>query len=243
MKTKWVATSNARTFIKIYQNKINWGLIFFISALLFFSSCSKSDDLEKIATYSPIVDNPPINNPTYNPIYNPTNNPIDTGSNIIYTDIEPDFDSSNNGVYNLDLDNDGIVDFTFKNLQENWAFWAEPNLNTNSINAFVAVSGPFQSYIVPIGKDDVISSMLNSPYFYDGYDCLLIMEFCNTIPPYCSYGWQGKVDYYVGLRIMINEQTHYAWVRLDVTHSNRWIVKDYAYNAAPDKPIFAGQKE
>ncbi|MGM5471352.1 hypothetical protein ACS386_13825 [Flavobacteriaceae bacterium LMO-SS05] len=236
MKTKWAATPNARKFKDVPQYKINWGSILFITVLLLVLSCSRNEDLQTIINDSPIDDN--------NPPIDDDNPPNDTSSKIIYTDIEPDFTSANiDDFYNLDLNNDGTVDFTFKNITDTWAFWAEPNSNTNGINAFVAVSGPFWSYTVPISKHDVISSMLNGPYFYDRSECLLIMEFCDTLPLYCSYGWQGKIDYYVGLRVMIKDQTHYAWVRLDVTSSDHWVIKDYAYNATPNNPILAGQKE
>jgi len=240
MKTRLVEILNIRKSAVATQSQANCSSPFLIIVLFLVISCSKSNDLETIVTYSPIV----VNSQIYNPIYNPNNNsPIDTGSHIIYTDLEPDFMSSNNNdVYNLDLDNNGTVDFTFNNL-DSWAFWAEPNSNTNGINAFVAVSGPFESYIVPIIKDDVISSKLNSPYFYDGYGCYLIMEFYDIYPPNSAYGWQGKIDHYVGLQLMINDQIHYAWVRFDVTNSKRWIIKDYAYNASPNKPILAGQKD
>ena len=223
MNTKWVATSNARTFIKIYQYKINWGLIFFISALLFVSSCSKSDDLETIINGSPIINHYPIPNPPP---------PIDTGTQITYIDVEPDFESlSIDKVYKLDLNDDGIIDFSLGTHIDPYIgiLWAEPNKNTDGVNGLGSISGPFESFIQPLNKDFVITEELDSPYFYDTYGGYI--------------GWLGVMDKYLALRFSINEKIHYGWVRLDVTNNSRWIVKDYAYNAAPGKPIYAGQKE
>ncbi len=46
------------------------------------------------------------------------NKTIDTpaGSTIIYTDVKPDSAIDGNSVYNLDLNNDGIFDFTIKTI-------------------------------------------------------------------------------------------------------------------------------
>jgi len=240
MKTKWVATLNAGKFIVESQYGINWGLVLLISVLLSVISCTESDDLEIIVNELPIDEVPvdydlPIDNVD-------VDLPVDNESLIIYTDITPDFASNRlNDFYNLDLNNDGIVDFRLvSNDNSGTAIWAEPNLNTNGANAFVSVSGPFWSYAISLNKDFVISSDV-TPFFYDPFECLMIMEICDYHPSYCSFEWEGKVDKYLGLRFNIDGQTHYGWARLDVNNSYVWVIKDYAYNATPNKSILAGQ--
>ena len=228
-----------------FQYMINWSLLILISLLMINFSCSKNDDQETIDNETPINNETHIDNET--PIDNdssidnvPTNN---NPSLIVYTDIEPDFVSDDlNTNFGLDLNNDGIVDFTLKSLNENWAFWVEPNLNTNNVNALAAVAGPFESYIIPLDKNSIISSLAVS-YFYDWYGGFIVMELCDTFPPYCYYSWQERTDKYLGLRFQINEETHYGWARLDVSSPTKWIIKDYAYNATPNMPILAGQNE
>jgi hypothetical protein len=91
MNTKWVATQHARKVIAASLNKITWGAGLLMSLLFLVNSCSKSDDLDT----------------SDNGI------PIEQESLIIYTDIEPDFVSENpNDFYDLDLNNDQIVDYT-----------------------------------------------------------------------------------------------------------------------------------
>lgn len=168
-------------------------------------------------------------------------NTIILQAQIIYTDIEPDFISEKVGdFYSLDLNNDGIVDFNLKSITTSWAIWVEPALNTNGINAFAAVPGPFESYIIPLDYNRVISAYDGS-YFYDSYGGYLVMEFCDNLPIYCTYSWREKTDKYLGLRFLINGQTHYGWARLDVKSATQWTIKDYAYNATPNQPILAGQ--
>lgn len=241
MKTNWLANQDARKFKALTQYKLIWGSILFIGALLLVISCTKNDNLELIDNGLSSENDLPIDNDP--PIVNiPPNN----YGNIIYTDIDPDFNSENVGdVYNLDLNNDGIVDFTFSSYPtDTWTFWAEPNLMTNGVNAFETVSGPFWSYIVPLNKENIISQDLEYPYYYDPTQSLLVLDFCNTsFDFYCSYSWGDNTDKYLGLRFIINEQIHYGWARLYVKSATEWIIKDYAYNATPNALILAGQKE
>jgi len=54
--------------------------------------------------------------------------------------------------------------------------------------------------------------------------------------------WCGVNDMYLGLRFKIGVDTHYGWVRMDVSQDAfSWTVKDYAYHLEPDTPILAGQ--
>ena len=141
---------------------INWVLSLIIfTAICCVVSCSKNDDLENIENELPIEDEKPIDNQT------PTDNEpsFDYDSLIIYTDIEPDFKSQNVGdFYNLDLNNDGIIDFTLKSISDSWTFWAEPNKNTNDINSLAAKSGPFESYILPLDEGMIIPN--SSAFFF-----------------------------------------------------------------------------
>jgi len=234
MKTKCIASKNARKFEASYRFMIKWSSITLINVLLLIS-CTKNNDLETVNNELSTDNNTSTSD---------NSSPTDNESMIVYTDIQPDFESLNeNDFYNLDLNNDGIVDFYLKSMGESWAFWIEPSSTEHKINALAAVSGPFESYIVPLNSDSLIYSNFENPLFYDSYGGYIVMDFCESFPTYCSYSWAYNYDKYLGLRFVINGLAHYGWARLDVTNNIQWKLKDYAYNATPNKPIIAGQKE
>ena len=243
-----MAIPNSGKFKIAFQCIKKWSSVFITSALLLVVSCAKNDDLEIIDNEATIVNNESsVNNNSTANSNSTTNNESTTnydGSTIIYTDIEPDFTSANVGDFNyIDLNNDGVVDFTLKSIDPTWSFWCEPGSNSNNVNGFIGVSGPFESYVVPLNYKNPISSIPAAPYFFDAYGGYLAMDFCDTLPLYCSYGWGGKTNKYMGLRFLIDGQIHYGWVRLDVINPTHWAIKDYAYNATPNQPILAGQKD
>ena len=96
MKTKWVATLNALKFKVGSQCVKNSGTVLLMILVFLIISCDKSDDFETISNDPP-----------------PDNESPNIDSFIVYTDIDPDFKSENlNDSYNLDLNNDQIIDFT-----------------------------------------------------------------------------------------------------------------------------------
>ncbi len=54
--------------------------------------------------------------------------------------------------------------------------------------------------------------------------------------------WRNVTNRYLGLRFLINGETHYGWARLSVTSGCRYRVTltGYAYETVPDKPIDTG---
>lgn len=161
---------------------------------------------------------------------------------IIYTDIEPDFTSFNVGDnYNLDLNNDGIDDFNLKSFYEADYYWFEIK-SSNSINAIIATN-PWYSNPMPLESGYEVFEIVSYAYpsvsyntwgFFTTGDC-----FGGEIG--CYYDWKLNGDKFLGLRFLINGQTHYGWARLNVVSQTQWVFKDYAYNATPNKPIIAGQ--
>ncbi|MEO6347607.1 MAG: hypothetical protein ABIO60_06825 [Aquaticitalea sp.] len=221
MKTRWVATLNARKFKAISHQLLNWKSVGFTGVLLLIVSCSKGDDVET------------VNNEL----------PVKNESLIIYTDIEPDFASENmNDFYSLDLNNDATVDFTLTTSYDDRLEITSSNdvngivavynldpdilpleINTKILNAFFSTNGEYGSYMVG--------------GFFEIGNCF------GEVEDDCFYDWKDKNDKYLGLRFVVEGNTHYGWARLNVTNQTDWVIKDYAYNAIPYKPILAGQKE
>ena len=219
-----------------FQYMINWSLLILISLLMLNLSCSKSDDLETIVNETPNDNETPIDN---NPPIDTTPN-IDNPSLIVYTDLEPDFVSDTlNPNYGLDLNNDGILDYNFSLWNDSWTDYLLLRTTPNANNTFI-VGTPWYAITIPldngmeIGSTNIIS--------YENWGVFTIGN-CFAGEPSCSYDWKDKNDKFLGLRFLINGETHYGWARMDVTSATQWVIKDYAYNATPNKPILTGQKE
>lgn len=160
---------------------------------------------------------------------------------IIYTDIEPDFTSVNLGdQYNLDLNNDGTVDFSLKSYSEAYYDWLQIGTNTNG-NGVLSVI-PWYSNPVPfdIGRKIFNVASYTNGEIYESWGYFTIGD-CFGGGGGCYYDWKDKYDKYLGLRFLINGQIHYGWARLDVSSYTQWVIRDYAYQATPNTAILAGQ--
>lgn len=157
---------------------------------------------------------------------------------IIYTDINPDSTATLSGTsFNLDLDNGGVVDFTF-NLTIGTGSSTSQGVGVSAAGTNAVAGSTIGSYTYPLALNngDTIKSTLQfnvgssqsmASYFGSGY----------------SFGnWLGVADKYIGLQFYIGTQLHYGWARLDVTATaNQFTIKDYAYNATPNEYIIAGE--
>jgi len=141
---------------------------------------------------------------------------------IIYTDIEPDFTGNNNGgFYNLDLNNDGTVDYFLESIYPDAIFI---NLIRNG-NTAAVTSGPFWPIIKFLEENTIIA---NPQDYYDA-ECLYFL-------------YNSVTNKYLGLKFYINGLIHYGWARMDfVGATQQWVIKDYAYQATPNTRILAGQ--
>ena len=165
---------------------------------------------------------------------------------IIYTDIEPDYASANLGdLYNLDLNNDGTVDFTLSNIywENYWEYFAELNANPNGVNGAISVH-PWATHMQALNYGMEI--FLNPHITYgDGQSyapiSYMVSGYCFGSETGCNYDWAYTSDKYIGLRFLINGQIHYGWARLDVFYGLEWTLKDYAYQATPNTMILAGE--
>lgn len=252
MKPNSVATLYAGQLKAEYQALKNLGTALIMSMLLIFISCDKSDDLDIIVSEPPIVDQPPTDDEPPADDDSPTDeeppiddeSPEDDESVIVYTDIEPDFTGINlNDCYNLDLNNDQIFDFSICSGNDNgWEYLVIVSI-ANSKNSIISVA-PWYSQAVPLDHGNKIFTLAGyrNGEHYETWGLISIGD-CFGGEQYCFYDWKSKVDKYLGLRFIINGQKHYGWAQLEVVSATKWFIKDYAYNATPNMPILAGQKE
>lgn len=233
METKWMAILNAR----ILEIGSQWikkpGAVLLVCFTVLLISCDKGDDIEPIDQESPIDDSP-----------GDGESPTDDDSIIVYTDLEPDFAGRNlDDCFELNLNSDQIVDFVICPGKENDWEWLTIVSNSRTENATISVA-PWYSQALPLIKDQEIFNLAGSRNgeFYE-IQSLIAIGYCFAGEKECSYDWANKADRFLGLRFEINGKKHYGWAQLEVKSATEWFIKDYAYNATPDKPILAGQKK
>lgn len=174
---------------------------------------------------------------------------------IIYTDIVPDDTLSIASPigpgewYSLDLNNDGIVDYSVAVdiIYFEYAVMIGKYSNGSEVNA---VAGVFADIGLPaynvfkLDSLDTIDAGLNwvkpkvPKHSYMG-NLLFVTSYPNAIYGYWN---QGVEDGYLGLRIHVGSDKYYGWLRCDVAADASYIViKDYACNSQPNKQIIAGE--
>jgi type IX secretion system substrate protein len=155
---------------------------------------------------------------------------------IIYTDVDPDFGGDGLN-FQLDLDNNGVIDYDIDHRPGTSTANAIRVLNSE-YNAILGLNfGGNYNYPFALNYSDVISSGA-STWIYHSVLQTLNWNSCS----YTNSQWCGVTDKYLGLEFHIGGAVHYGWARLDVPlDPTGWLIKDYAYNATPDEPIFAGQ--
>jgi len=157
---------------------------------------------------------------------------------IIYTDINPDSTATISGTsFNLDLDNGGVVDFTF-NLTIGTGSGTSQGVGVSAAGTNAVAGSVIGSYTYPLALNngDTIKSTLQ---FNVGSSQSMASYFGSS---YAYGNWLNAVDKYIGLQFYIGTQLHYGWARLDVTATaNQFTIKDYAYNATPNEYIIAGE--
>ena len=167
---------------------------------------------------------------------------IDPPARIIYTDIEPDFSSAQNSSFDLDVNNDQIVDYVLE-YDEEWLA-LEIASNPSDQNSIISVA-PWYAHPVPLQFDTEISTNAdlafpNQGLYYESGGFFTIGD-CFGGESNCFYDWKDQGDRFLGLQFRVNGKVYYGWARIAVTSPTEWVVKDYAYRETPDKPLFAGR--
>ncbi len=103
---------------------------------------------------------------------------------------------------------------------------------------FPYISGPSM-----MGFYDMVSESRN--WNHDLLQLLVKSRIKYTIPDFEEGNWRHVNDTaYLGLKLKINNESHYGWVRLNVDYlESNFTILDYAYNIVPDAYIRAGQTD
>jgi hypothetical protein len=166
---------------------------------------------------------------------------------VIYT--KSDQVIGTNGIYSLDLNHDGIIDFlilesgyaTFNGTAANNTLLAKEALG-NAVEGRRGKSGQhFASALkpgAPIGPGE--------PFISGGANGeSMARTWVSDLGGGQSGQWLNVTDRYLGLKFKIDGKTHYGWARLSVDLPGNFKIKatltGYAYETVPDKSIRAGQ--
>ncbi|HRI79448.1 MAG TPA: MopE-related protein [Cyclobacteriaceae bacterium] len=159
---------------------------------------------------------------------------------VVYTDLTTDVVIQGDGMYELDLNNDGGADFYITVYEEyNWTWGTNHTATVSILGNSVA-----NSYNFPGAFDfgDTIGPNLT----WEGNDVLAHnFDFFGggTYSSSTSGNWINAIQKFLALRFTSNGAQHYGWAKLSVSVvANKVTIHSYAYETVPDSSITAGEK-
>jgi len=158
---------------------------------------------------------------------------------VVYTPANVSFQDT--GKVMIDLNNDGIPDFEVLRRQ-----CGSSHSNCIVLNPLVAgdgfrATGPevAAGFLgVPVGAGEKFLTGDGNPSYGN------IMVVAGAYGPYSwSNGpWAHSTNRYLGLRFIIDGQTHYGWARLSINDLHGpSVITGYAYETIPNKTIVEGE--
>jgi hypothetical protein len=179
------------------------------------------------------------------------------GAEIVYTPANQTIGRDES--YNLDLNNDGIVDLILtEHVYKDGSFGGTDQVvaleaaagNQAVCPSTFCVSG--QSYAEPLTVGASIRPDIR-PRGWMGRHIGVAFEvtFEKGGNPYYGYGWTNVRNRYLGLKFKVDGEYHYGWARLSLQfhagsgQDRSWVAQltGYAYETVAGKSIIAGQTE
>ena len=186
---------------------------------------------------------------------------VNANADIIYTDVDPDETYTDSGdEYELDLNNDGKVDYTISNYSFSFTYYFGfiqvngnvVNMTPESGNSMLALQSTYSTtgggtgtntQFSPIRANEAISS---GQEFISNTSALLGFNEGNIFGysfEYQNGNFKDTIyDQFIGLKFEDGGSTYYGWARVSVqaeAGSQSFTVFDYAYEDSGD-PILAG---
>ncbi len=169
---------------------------------------------------------------------------------VVYHNIDPDTMIEENGIYELDFNNDGITDIIFKG-----EFSSSSSFSTSSSSVFYQHQKFYISNFDAVVDDPSMPTSFGVQNLNSGYDISEAVVWNMTDEINLGNFYTHFNDFYhddanwfhddeqLGVRFLIDGEYHYGWVRLSINDINKYeelpklIVQDYAYEAMPGQPI------
>ena len=146
--------------------------------------------------------------------------------------------------YPLDLNQDGIQDFSINVMSVGFEMGVRHYFQIHSNrDARVMLTG---EEITPLATGVSISPENTSSQsewsIFTG--SLMVRTVSENQADQWSGPWAPDKDYFAGLSIRIDGEYHYGWVKMQADReSNAIFVQEFAYHSKPNQPIIAGQRK
>ena len=171
---------------------------------------------------------------------------------IVHTEINPDaFITGNGAVYNLDVDNNGVVDYTFYTITSSITYtFGNSSTFINFSGAYMNPAASGNSMMISSGLLNVpAGSAIGSNASFSSFDgCVGGVADVSLINPSSSSSYTFSIgnfldaDGFVGLKFQNSGNTHYGWVRIEVANGGDFLfIKEYAFESTPNTAINAGE--
>lgn len=170
--------------------------------------------------------------------------PILADGQMVYTNIDPDEHLYNDYYYLLDFNADGFTEVGFiGNHFWTWSSWGSEGhgYSTHQIylNMVAELAIVFDHidhlYLGDTVDESLTFADLATTFFYGFLD--LDDDFLDID---AGSGWVNNEGYF-GVRFLIDTNTHYGWIRLELDQSYpddmpNLVLREFAYNATPNAP-------
>ncbi len=148
------------------------------------------------------------------------------------------------GSYSLDLNNDGVTDFTLhRGLcgQHGSCFYAQIDVPGNGIRPTGILS-----YAAPMPRGASIGpgQPFNATSGYSQKGAFMAADFIYSKSAFFG-PWANVTNRFLGVKLLIDGETHYGWARLTVTNFTKGgtaTLTGYAYENVPNRELRAGQE-
>jgi hypothetical protein len=153
-----------------------------------------------------------------------------------------------NGVYNLDFNHDGVVDFLI--LESGYATF-NGTRGSNTLLAKEALGNAVEGTIV--GRRQFAVALMRGARIGPGKHFIkggfrgetMVATGVSDLSNWKTGPWLNVTNRYLGLKFKIAGKTHYGWARLSVQLTGNFLIKatltGYAYETIQGKGIGAGQ--
>jgi hypothetical protein len=169
---------------------------------------------------------------------------------VVYTDVDPDA-VVNNGLFEIDMNGDSIVDFTITHTGSFSTFTTTYGTYGFAFD-FAALRGDISAgygFVAPSAgnffADALSSGVTIGPASPLTINTFASIGFASTFggSGFSSGLWSGEQDKYFGVYFNVGADTYYGWIRADVSAGYTSVtIKGFAYEDQAGVPIAAGDE-
>lgn len=164
---------------------------------------------------------------------------------IVYNQVNKTIMPNNAvGVDSIDINTDGTHDFSF--IVQAYSYTSYSLVYGRVLASPMNSQGHALAGSVPSGYNYPFKlnsgNAIKTQQFLASSDFGTFALYYNGTNPYNSFWNGGVTDGYLGVKIQVGSNTHYGWVRMDISaDASQVVLKDMAYNSTPDADINAGE--